>query len=180
MCSARALYAYRASGARTCEDVGRACRGRHRPCVARSGGGLRGPGWWHHQPQPQGDAGRRGRVRPAHRRAGHGVLGIDRAVEHEASLAAAAVGVGPEVMAFRESEGILVTRFIPGEIVPVERMQDPATIRRVASRCARSTPGRRCRRGSTASGSSRTTAPSPSRGVPTCRRATRPPVRRRS
>ena len=43
------------------------------------------------------------------------LLGIDRRVEHEASLAAAAVGVGPEVVAFIEPEGYLVTRFIGGE-----------------------------------------------------------------
>ena len=60
-------------------------------------------------------------------------LGIDRSVEHEASLAAAAVGVGPEVVAFVEPEGYLVTRFIEGEIVPVERMREPDTIRRVAT-----------------------------------------------
>ena len=60
------------------------------------------------------------------------VLGIDRAVEHEASLAAAAVGVGPDVVAFVEPEGYLVTRFIDGSIVPVERMREPAWIRRVA------------------------------------------------
>jgi thiamine kinase-like enzyme len=60
------------------------------------------------------------------------LLGIDRAVEHEASLAAAAVGVGPEVIAFDADAGILVTRFIPGEIVPIERMQQPDVIRRVA------------------------------------------------
>ena len=40
------------------------------------------------------------------------LLGIDRAVEHEASIEAAAVGVGPEVVAFVEPEGWLVTRFI--------------------------------------------------------------------
>ena len=34
------------------------------------------------------------------------VLGIDRRVEHEASLAAAALGIGPEVVAFVEPEGI--------------------------------------------------------------------------
>ena len=45
-------------------------------------------------------------------------LGIDRSVEHEAALAAAAVGVGPEVVAFVEPEGYLVTRFIEGSIVP--------------------------------------------------------------
>ena len=60
------------------------------------------------------------------------LLGIDRAVEHEASLAAAAVGVGPDVVAFVEPEGYLVTRFIEGSIVPVEKMREPDSIRRVA------------------------------------------------
>jgi thiamine kinase-like enzyme len=60
-------------------------------------------------------------------------LGIDRRVEHEASLAAAAVGVGPEVVAFLEPEGYLVTRFIEGGIVPPERMREPEMIRRVAA-----------------------------------------------
>lgn len=60
------------------------------------------------------------------------LLGIDRLVEHEASLAAAAVGVGPEVVAFVEPEGYLVTRFIDGSIVPIERMREPEVIRRVA------------------------------------------------
>ena len=61
-----------------------------------------------------------------------GLLGIDRAVEHEASLAAAAVGVGPEVVAFVEHEGYLVTRFIEGSAVPKDRMREPDSIRRVA------------------------------------------------
>jgi thiamine kinase-like enzyme len=61
------------------------------------------------------------------------LLGIDRRVEHEASLAAAAVGVGPEVVAFVEPEGYLVTRFIEGEIVPAEQMREPAMIRRVVA-----------------------------------------------
>jgi len=60
------------------------------------------------------------------------LLGIDRNVEHEASLAAAAVGVGPEVVAFIEPEGCLVTRFIDGAVISLERMRDPETIRRVA------------------------------------------------
>jgi thiamine kinase-like enzyme len=60
-------------------------------------------------------------------------LGIDRGVEHEASLAAAAVGVGPKVVAFVEPEGYLVTRFIEGDVVPVERMREPEMIRRVAA-----------------------------------------------
>src|SRR4029077_9032214 len=60
------------------------------------------------------------------------LLGIDRSVEHEAALAAAAVGVGPDVIQFVEPEGYLVTRYIEGEIVPVERIREPESIRRVA------------------------------------------------
>jgi thiamine kinase-like enzyme len=60
------------------------------------------------------------------------LLGIDRYVEHQAALAAAAVGVGPEVVDFVEPEGYLVTRFIEGSIVPIESMSDPAVLRRVA------------------------------------------------
>jgi thiamine kinase-like enzyme len=60
------------------------------------------------------------------------LLGIDRQVEHEASLAAAELGVGPEVIRFIEPEGWLVTRFIEGEVVPVARMHEPDSLRRVA------------------------------------------------
>ncbi len=60
------------------------------------------------------------------------LLGIDRRAEHEASLAAAAVGVGPEVVAFIEPEGYLVTRFIEGEVVVPEALREPEPIRRVA------------------------------------------------
>ena len=60
------------------------------------------------------------------------LLGIDRRAEHDASLAAAAVGVGPEVIAFVEPEGYLVTRFIEGEVVVPEALREPEPIRRVA------------------------------------------------
>jgi thiamine kinase-like enzyme len=60
------------------------------------------------------------------------LLGIDRRAEHEASLAAAAVGVGPEVVAFVEPEGYLVTRYIDGEVVVPETLRAPEPIRRVA------------------------------------------------
>jgi thiamine kinase-like enzyme len=60
------------------------------------------------------------------------LLGIDRRAEHEASLAAAAVGVGPEVVAFVEPEGYLVTRFIAGDVVVPEAMREPEPLRRVA------------------------------------------------
>jgi aminoglycoside phosphotransferase (APT) family kinase protein len=43
------------------------------------------------------------------------LLGIDRDVEHGASLNAAALCIGPEVVAFVEPEGYLVTRFAEGE-----------------------------------------------------------------
>jgi thiamine kinase-like enzyme len=61
------------------------------------------------------------------------LLGIDRATEHEASLRAAEVGVGPEVVEFVEPEGWLVTRFIVGRGVPPEEVRTPEGIRRVAA-----------------------------------------------
>jgi thiamine kinase-like enzyme len=60
------------------------------------------------------------------------LLGIVREVEHEAALAAAALGIGPEVIRFVEPEGWLVTRFIEGVPIPPERMRDPETLARVA------------------------------------------------
>ena len=56
------------------------------------------------------------------------LLGIDRRAEHGASLAAAGLGVGPEVVAFLEPEGYLVTRFIEGRPVPVERVRSPEVL----------------------------------------------------
>jgi thiamine kinase-like enzyme len=60
------------------------------------------------------------------------LLGIDRSDEHGASVAAAEAGVGPEIAAFVEPEGYLVTRFIEGRPIPLEEMRVPATIARVA------------------------------------------------
>lgn len=60
------------------------------------------------------------------------LLGIDRRAEHEASLAAAAVGVGPEVVAFVEPEGYLVTRYIEGTVVVPEALREPEPLRRIA------------------------------------------------
>jgi len=60
------------------------------------------------------------------------LLGIDRRVEYEASLAAAAVGVGPEVVAFIEPEGYLVTRFLEGTVVKPEAIRCPEPLRRMA------------------------------------------------
>ena len=60
------------------------------------------------------------------------LLGIDRRAEYEASLAAAAVGVGPEVVAFVEPEGYLVTRFLEGTVVDQEVIREAEPLRRVA------------------------------------------------
>ena len=60
------------------------------------------------------------------------LLGISREVEHAATVAAAGVGVGPEVTAFIRPEGYLVTRFIEGSPVSDDAVHRPETIRRVA------------------------------------------------
>jgi thiamine kinase-like enzyme len=60
------------------------------------------------------------------------LLGISREVEHAATVAAAGVGVGPEVVAFIRPEGYLVTRFIEGSPVSLEAVHRPETIGRVA------------------------------------------------
>ncbi len=61
------------------------------------------------------------------------LLGIDRQVEHDATKAAAALGVGPEVVDFVEPEGWLVTRFIDGEPIPIEQIREPPNLQRVAT-----------------------------------------------
>ncbi|MFI5042761.1 MAG: phosphotransferase, partial [Acidimicrobiales bacterium] len=60
------------------------------------------------------------------------LLGISREVEHAATVAAAGVGVGPEVTAFIRPEGYLVTRFIVGSPVSDQDVHRPETLRRVA------------------------------------------------
>jgi thiamine kinase-like enzyme len=60
------------------------------------------------------------------------LLGINREAELEATEAAAAAGIGPEVVGFVLPEGWLVTRFVEGDTPSIERMRDPAMLRRVA------------------------------------------------
>ena len=60
------------------------------------------------------------------------LLGISREVEHAATVAAAGVGVGPEVTAFIRPEGYLVTRFIEGSPVSFEQVREPDTLARIA------------------------------------------------
>ncbi len=59
------------------------------------------------------------------------LLGISREVEHAATVTAAGVGVGPEVIAFVRPEGYLVTRFIEGRPIPEPEMREPDRLRAV-------------------------------------------------
>ena len=61
------------------------------------------------------------------------LLGIDRDVEHAATLAAAEAGVGPRVVRFIEPEGWLVTEFIEGATPPPERLRRADQLARVAA-----------------------------------------------
>ena len=60
------------------------------------------------------------------------LLGIDRAVEHAASLRAEQIGVGPAVVDFVPSEGWLVTRFIAGRTLAPDEMRSASVLPRVA------------------------------------------------
>jgi thiamine kinase-like enzyme len=60
-----------------------------------------------------------------------GLLGIDRAAEHECSVAAASVGVGPEVVGFLPEHRLLVTRFVSGRALTPEDMRQPSILERV-------------------------------------------------
>ena len=61
------------------------------------------------------------------------LLGISREVEHAATVTAAGLGVGPEVIAFLRPEGYLVTRFIEGRPIPEPEMREPARLRAVGA-----------------------------------------------
>ena len=60
------------------------------------------------------------------------LLGISREVELAATVVAAGVGVGPEVVAFIRPEGYLVTRFIDGSPLPEADARRPDNLARVA------------------------------------------------
>ena len=92
------------------------------------------------------------------------LLGIDRRAEEAAARVAADLGVGPEVVAFVEPEGSLVTRFVEGEPVPSRRCAGPRRVREVAGAPAPRARGAAVsRRASTRFASSRPTATPPPR-----------------
>src|SRR5947209_6155878 len=59
-------------------------------------------------------------------------LGIDRNREVACSRAAAAAGVGPEVVAYLRDQGAIVTRFVVGRLLKGVHIRKPKTLRRVA------------------------------------------------
>lgn len=60
------------------------------------------------------------------------LLGIDRDVELAASRMAAGLGVGPEVVAYLDAGGLLLTRFVEGTPLSPRSLSDQAVLRRVA------------------------------------------------
>jgi thiamine kinase-like enzyme len=59
------------------------------------------------------------------------LLGIDRSAERAASQVAAELGLGPEVVAFVEPEGYLVTGYVEGEVGKVDVERVGAALRRL-------------------------------------------------
>src|SRR5829696_5494422 len=60
------------------------------------------------------------------------LLGIDRDCERKATAAAAAAGVGPEVVGFLTEPEVLVTAFIPGRTLTADDLTRPDMIAEVA------------------------------------------------
>jgi aminoglycoside phosphotransferase (APT) family kinase protein len=58
-------------------------------------------------------------------------LGIDRTMEHAASVNAAMLRLGPEVVDFLEPEGFLITRFVEGEPGRIDLEEALALLRRL-------------------------------------------------
>ncbi|TML06661.1 MAG: LPS biosynthesis choline kinase [Actinobacteria bacterium] len=61
------------------------------------------------------------------------VLGIDRDAECAATVAAAQIGVGPEVVAYRPDLEVLVTRWIEGRPATPEELRSPPLLEQVAA-----------------------------------------------
>ena len=61
------------------------------------------------------------------------LLGINREYEYRTQTIAGELGIAPEVIAFIEPEGYLVTRFIEGRPIPAEELKQPENLARVAS-----------------------------------------------
>jgi len=63
------------------------------------------------------------------------LLAIDREAEFRNSTAAAAAGIGPEVVEFSPEEGVLVVKWIDGRTFDDAILDDPTQLTRVADAC---------------------------------------------
>ena len=63
---------------------------------------------------------------------GTALLGIDRFCEVACSRAAAALGVGPEVIAYLPEHEVIVRRFVTGRVLTAEDLRQPEVLSRVA------------------------------------------------
>ena len=61
------------------------------------------------------------------------LLEIDRHTERDANTRAAALGFAPDVVAFIEPEGYLVTRFVAGTAISAPELSDPARLEQIAA-----------------------------------------------
>src|SRR5688572_7761212 len=61
------------------------------------------------------------------------LLGVNRDVEYEASIAAASVGIAPEVFHLIEPEQYLITRFVEGKPISIKEIGEPGNIRRIVN-----------------------------------------------
>ncbi len=61
------------------------------------------------------------------------MLGIDRAVEDAATRRAAALGIGPEVVAWLPDVQVLVTAWVEGGELPAAELREPGTLARIAA-----------------------------------------------
>ncbi len=61
------------------------------------------------------------------------LLGIDRGREYACTAIAAQLGIGAEVLHYLADDEVLVTRFIPGEILSPETAAQPERMRRIAA-----------------------------------------------
>jgi thiamine kinase-like enzyme len=61
------------------------------------------------------------------------LLGIDRSIEHEATRAASALGLAPDVIRFVQPQGYLVTRFVEGAPISEDEVRKPDKLREVAT-----------------------------------------------
>ena len=73
-----------------------------------------------------------------------GLLGIERACEVACARAAAALGVGPEVIDYLPEHEAILWRFVPGRALAPEDVREAAVLRRVVAalrRCHQGPPG---------------------------------------